>query len=481
MWLHGDTPDGKIISLLVQWGLNLSQRSPVRGFTPLHKRARQFNAQNEDMSLDVFQMLLGKGADLKARDYYDFSVILTAAQGNDKLPNFPVLNFLLDQDDIARKDKIDALELAGAVILGSEENHDQFPLALHYWSRALALRAEGRPLYKTPIKSKNNQLSEWSTTEDLLRIEQDPTQREIQSLLVRLRIFSSLSWRAVHLYYLPDFMKYLKKALDENRTLSQKMDISCATLEKIVRFYPVASELQSGAIKIIQELSFTIMVLPKSDPFFNSPSFEAFFELVVMTDLYVTDGSKDVIVDIVHIDNLSCIFTILSRQPQRITKNMKQSLKQIVRRNCRDPDGFSVLHDISFLCPDLVDEAVPTVRLLLKLGADPNVVDNSDQSPLHILAEILAKVEIRDTVAHLLLEAGAHLDMVTDEGNTAADNWMYASNHAGLNVVWNDLPNWLKGNCKKLTCLSARVICDHQLPYDASTLLATLIPFVDMH
>lgn len=152
-----------------------------------------------------------------------------------------------------------------------------------------------------------------------------------------------------------------------------------------------------------------------------------------------------------------------------------------LRRNCRDSDGHSVLHDISFLCPYLVDEAVPTVRLLLKLAANPNVADNFGQSPLHLLAEELEKVEIRDTAAHLLLEAGAHLDMVTDKGYTAADNWMYASNHAGLNFIWNDLPNWLKEGCKKLTCLSARVIRYHQLPYDASTLPATLIPFVHMH
>jgi len=179
IWLSY-TPDGQIITLLVQWGLNLSQRSPERGLTPLHLWARQFNAQNEDMSLDVVKMLLGKGADVKARDYYGFSVILTAAHGNHKLlPNFPVLNFLLERDDIGRTDKIDALELAGALILTSDDNHEQFPLALHYWSRALALRAEGRPIYKTPIKSKNNQLSEWSTTEDLVQIEQDPSLREI--------------------------------------------------------------------------------------------------------------------------------------------------------------------------------------------------------------------------------------------------------------------------------------------------------------
>lgn len=151
---------------------------------------------------------------------------------------------------------------------------------------------------------------------------------------------------------------------------------------------------------------------------------------------------------------------------------MEQSLKQIVLRNCRDPNALSVLHNISFLRPGLVNEAVPIVRLLLVLGADPNVVDNGGQSPLHLLAKELERVEIRDATVRLLLESGAHLDMVTYERKTPADNWMYASNRARLNVVWDDLP-------KKLKCLSARVIRDHHVPYDR--LSVVLISFVDVH
>jgi len=483
MWLNVDTPDGQIITLLVQFGLNLSQRSPSpRGLTPLHIWAGEYNVQHEDMSLDVVKMLLERGSDIQARDYDGFSVILTAAQGNDNMPNFPVLNYLLERDDISRTDKIDALELAGAVILGNEENHERFPLALHYWSRALALRAEGRPLYKTPIKSKNKQLSEWSTTEDLLQIEQDPSQREVQSLLVRLRIFSSISWRAVHLDYLPYFMEYLNKEVDENHTLSQMLDFSCVTLEKIVRFYPIERELQSEASKIMNELVSTIFALPKDDSFFNSfnsPAFKTFFELVLMTDLYFTDGKKDAIVDDSHIQNLTFFFTILARRPEMITEDMNQSLKQILRRDSRTPDGDNVLLVVCGL--SVPEEAVYTVRFLLQLGADPNVTYVDGVSPLHRLAEELGKVEVRDATARLLLESGAHLDMVNNERKTPADVWLDLSREEGLNVVWEDLPNWLKEDCKNLTCLAARVIRDHQVPYHGSKLPAELIPFVKMH
>jgi len=274
-------------------------------------------------------------------------------------------------------------------------------------------------------------------------------------------------------------MEYLNKEVDENRTLSQMLDVSSIAMEKIVRFYPVESEMQSGATKIIEKLVDVVMDLPKDDPFFNSPAFETFFELVLMTDLYVTDGKKDVVVDERHICSLCCMFGILSRQPQMITENMELRLKQIVRRDSRDHYGFNVLLTAS--CFYLWDETVPTVGLLLTLGADVNAVNIFGYSPLHCLAEELDRGEIRDETAHLLLEAGAHLDMVNTNRKTPADIWMDESNRAGLNVVWDDLPGWLKEDCKKLTCLSARVIRDHQVPYRGGKLPVELIPFVKMH
>ena len=92
-------------------------------------------------SLEVFQMLLALGHDINACDYCGLNVILTAAHCDGKSPNLPVLDFLLERDDIPRIHKINALELAGAILLSHDENHAKFALAFQYWRRALYLCA----------------------------------------------------------------------------------------------------------------------------------------------------------------------------------------------------------------------------------------------------------------------------------------------------------------------------------------------------
>lgn len=121
-------------------------------------------------------LLLEEGGDLDVRDYTGRTAILYAAHNDGIAPNLELLELLLERDDISRVDKIDALEMAGVVLFSNEENHGvEFSLAIRYWRLALTLRLmdtnESRPIFKTPSNSKNGVLAEWSTEEDLLRIE----------------------------------------------------------------------------------------------------------------------------------------------------------------------------------------------------------------------------------------------------------------------------------------------------------------------
>jgi len=490
-------------------------------------------------------VLLLDGFDLLAPDKLGFTLILNAAKGYGKLPNLPLLDFLLEKDEIPRMDKINALELAGAVILGSEENQEKFPQALDYWRRALTLGAEeSNTLYKTPIKSKNMQLSEWSTLDDITEIELQPSLREIQSLCVRLRIYSGISSNAVHDHYLPYLFGFMVKGVDANRTLSEMMDISWATIEEIVRLHPIGCKLLPKSARILYRLAEIIRMLFEDDLDINTDTLKTFVKLVVMSDLFFSGlKSEGHVADYIacmkfHIDNLcdmfEIVYHIMSTHPEMITKDLEISLIQLVRRDCRDPSGFNVLHVI---CNYIDEGTVFVVRLLLKLTTDPNAVDNLGNTPLHILAkeleadpeedpeeleedfkeleedfkeleedpdeleedpdelegnpeeleenpeEFAKESEITHGIACLLLEAGAHLDAGNKEGKTPADLWLETRNQQGLNVVWADLPDWLKGGCPQLKCLCARIIRRDKLPYkDGSTTIpVTLIPFVDLH
>jgi len=380
IWLVDDVEDGRIITLLVQWGLNLSQRAPG-GITPLHKWARQISVQHEDMSLDVVKMLLDKGGDLQAYDDYGFSVILAAANGDGNLPNIPVLNFLLERDDIKSSDKRDALDLAGAVILGNEKNLEKFPLAFQYWRQSISLPGTGYNKPRKEAKSKNRQHSKWSTLDDIIEIEQQPSLREIQALLVRLMIhhdmifFSPLngsSDKAVHEKYLLYLFEFLDKGVDENCTLTRILDISWATLKMLLHF-PIERNLRFKIARIIQKLVRIIQDLPHDDSSVNATTLKTFLEFVVIADLRVFNR-RDVSYIEQQIDNLRAVFTILSTYPdsEMVIEDMKRSLKKLVRRYCGTTGDLIGIGLLQAACYELDNRTVPTVRLLLKLGANPN-------------------------------------------------------------------------------------------------------------
>jgi len=477
----------QITTFLVEWGMDLNQREPYSGNTVLHFWAKQVTENpDEDESLGAVQMLLEKGANSQDHDYYGFSVILAAANGDGELPNLIVLDYLLDRDDIPRQDKIDALEFAGAVILAHNENHEKFPLAFQLWRRAVTLRLmdteDCHPFYKTPLKSKSGQLSEWTTLDDIEQIEQNPAQREIQSLLVRLRICAGLSQRALSrrnmVYYMYSVFQYLLKGVDHNRTFNQMMDITLTAIEGIFRCDPIGSNLISSTINVISKLIFIFRSFSNDDPNFNSATLKVFVELVAKMDqLYLPDANLKIVADTNHINNLKNLVSILSRRPELFTEEMKLNLVRMVRRDVRDSSGWNVLLTACRISPGA--DTLSTVRLLLELKVDANAVTNVGDGPLHLLAMVLVNTETRDAIARLLLTSDAHLDMVNKEGMTPADLWLKKSKENG---DWRDLPDWLQEGVANLKCLCSRVIRRHRLPYnDGAIVPVVLIPFVSLH
>jgi len=185
------------ITKLINEGMDLTQPFSICNETVLHYWAGGHSLHQED-SLGVVKLLVEKGADLLALDYCGLTPLLSAANGSHHgdLPNSRVLDFLLEREEYSRAEKIEAMELAGAVNLQNEKHSFMFHKAFDYWRKSLHLRNQIEVddsgfIEKPRLNLKNVQTIEWNASAELEDVIKHPDKFLIQSFFVRLMIFSS--------------------------------------------------------------------------------------------------------------------------------------------------------------------------------------------------------------------------------------------------------------------------------------------------
>ena len=151
-----------------------------------------------------------------------------------------------------------------------------------------------------------------------------------------------------------------------------------------------------------------------------------------------------------------------------------QDLKEI-----RNGNGSSLLHKAanSMMVLDL-PPCKPILRFLIEEGdMDVNVLNSKAETPLHIINEeyfVLDKVSSpvvdgwKDdllTVAKMLIDNGAHMDILDIYGNEASSYLSFK------------FPEWSMNT--SLKCLAAKAILKHNLPY--KKLPAKLVSFIELH
>lgn len=170
---------------LINRGVELEQlRDPLTNGTVLHYWAAGRgidNSHHQEESLTVIKLLVDNGADLLAQDVNGFTPILCAANGHlGQRPNLKVLDFLLETYYFNQLEKIEALELAGAVILGDAGNAPIYYKAFEYWRHALHLRnirlEDGRrgPIQKTMLNLESVRTTEWTSLTQLEHVIEHP-------------------------------------------------------------------------------------------------------------------------------------------------------------------------------------------------------------------------------------------------------------------------------------------------------------------
>ena len=108
-------------------------------------------------------------------------------------------------------------------------------------------------------------------------------------------------------------------------------------------------------------------------------------------------------------------------------------------------------------------ERLQTIQRLLQFGADPNAIDENGRNPLHFLAKWTQFNDMDESVPffQVLLDAGAHLDVATDDGKTVL--CILKENFEGkVHPYFESLIN----SALPLSCYCVRVIRRHGVPFE---------------
>ena len=120
--------------------------------------------------------------------------------------------------------------------------------------------------------------------------------------------------------------------------------------------------------------------------------------------------------------------------------------------------------------------AIEVIRVLIDCGCPVNVLDADRNSVLHVCAEGLNQLltqrkykETLEEIVGVLLENGAHIDIVNKRGINASM------------LLQNRCPNIRVFELVTLKCLAARVVRKKRINYQGGVVPYTLVPFIDLH
>jgi len=511
------------ITILLEHSPNssmLTQVCPSNDETVLHQWASTDHCCEPRNSLAVVELLLAKGADLQARDSRGYTPILSSILSNDRDgPNLPVLNYLLERGDIDRLDKINAMELAGAILLMNNSirpNPENVTLAFGYWRRASQLRQMATdgcvPIPKEllvlnkarPISS----VVEWNSPSQLEELVSHPSEYNIQVLLVRLRISFSISWEAVYEVFL-DITNRLSWGWLSSK-FEDVIEIVWICLEAYFlycdshqfdkeRFFPVSPF--KTLVDLLRKF-FKNRVLLDFEPFLET-SLKLINAILLQKSYFDPDIAADDRIafeadlkyEIKHnLETFLNLISILANLPQKGIDRMMPFIRDFLALVHQEGPKLLLLACSRYRARILKKKtikpnALATVRLLLQAGADPDGVDYCGNTPRHLLAD--TGNETAHPIGVLLLNAGAYLDRTNIEGKTAAQLWMEATNpqfwisleqyiaeYEGREeeeIGYEDeergneddsLPDWCRSEgVPTLFRLSGRVIRTHQIPF----------------
>ncbi|XP_051175701.1 protein fem-1 homolog CG6966 isoform X2 [Leptopilina boulardi] len=435
-----------------------ANRKSVKGNTALHDCA-------ESGSLEIMKVLIEHGARMDV-DSFGMTPLLTAAIAG----HTHIVEYLMWLPHlVCRKEKIDALELLGATYV--DKKRDMIG-ALEFWKRAMDERYRGDgPVIQKPMALPGvaaydfaREITDPEALEDLFA---DPDEMRMQALLIRERILGPAH---------PDTSYYIRfrgaiyaDSGKFNRCIelwNYALDIQQSMLE------PLNSMTQGSLFSFTELFSFMVGDDVKQTsrgqrvpPVEREELMRVFKKAVLEVKLgkQMLDKMPACERDLSNLNrvlvitlHLACLLTRDTPKPDSAEHmELHRVLYELVKINAKGKEGRDTLQLTHCKDAALVSSysacefpSPHLTRALLKVGADVTAKDYDGNTALHLVAMWRSTIPWRINVAKTLLEAGAHIDAVNNDGET-------------FEMLLNDKTRYDAVNPVKyttLTCLAARVV-----------------------
>ncbi len=342
--------------LLVDLAVSLTQQFPGKNVGALHHWASShgYGSTLDQDAVRIVELLLAKGADLKAIDLHGLTPLNVAAAGYPRTglkacPNAPVLEYLLEREEISNLERIDALELAGATLLlyqQHEEDGSQVSQASDCWNGALQLRESTQePIPKVPLKSKTTvdwRAAEWTTRKELEELENQPlAEKKIQAALVARRILSSISSKALALHLYFEFVHDYYRHLYQEQRYTELLDMCFIMLEGASGTDQCDDYLWFMIVESIFPIVYSLEKLKGlNSPIFNLETMKLSLELVFETSNRsprppARYSSYRTTMIFNPMEQIFKLVSFLCETPEMVTHEIKCMLHEFVKRDVR--------------------------------------------------------------------------------------------------------------------------------------------------